>query len=574
MSVGPVGCIELIDLRSTPDTSSMTPRRGDVNIAALVAVIAFYLVIFLIGVFATWKSKTWKTTNSVNVMLANRDIGIVVGIFTMTATWVGGGYINGTAEVLFTPGKGLIWCQAPIAYSLSICIGGMLFTKKMRESNYVTMLDPFEQRYGRVMAALLYIPALLGDVFYSAAILSALGATLTVIVGLDDKWAIIISASVALLYTIAGGLYSVILTDVFQLIFIVGGLWFAIPFAWTNSAVSSILDTSRGVNNTWIGSWPEGKQIWPYLDTLIMMLFGGIPWQAYFQRVLSQKTPRRAQILSLVAGLGCIVMAVPAVLIGAIAKSTDWNATDYRYHGEVPIPVENYKLVLPLVLQYLTPLPVAIIGLGAVSAAVMSSVDSSMLSSSSMFARHVYLPVRNACSVRSDGEEYQTPEKEILCVLRCGIVVEGATATVLAIVVHSIYGLFELCSDFVFVILFPQLFCVFYVPMSNSYGSLFGFLSGAILRLSGGEPLLGLPTLIKYPIAFKTLVMLVSFGSIVYISYVAQVMFRAGWMSPRTDVFKCFYVGDDDTKNKTTETLEHGESNLANSEDGDRCSEI
>ena len=86
--------------------------------------------------------------------------------------------------------------------------------------------------------------------------------------------------------------------------------------------------------------------------------------------------------------------------------SSDWNATEYRYRGEVPIPPEDYKLVLPLVLQYLTPLPVAIIGLGAVSAAVMSSVDSSMLSSSSQFARHVYLPVRNACSTRKDGGKY------------------------------------------------------------------------------------------------------------------------------------------------------------------------
>ena len=50
-----------------------------------------------------------------------------------------------------------------------------MFAKKMREAGYVTMLDPFEQRYGRVMAALLYIPALLGEVFWSAAILSALG---------------------------------------------------------------------------------------------------------------------------------------------------------------------------------------------------------------------------------------------------------------------------------------------------------------------------------------------------------------------------------------------------------------
>ena len=50
------------------------------------------------------------------------------------------------------------------------------------------------------------------------------GATLTVIVGLDDKWSIIISASVAVLYTMAGGLYSVAFTDVFQLTCIFGGL--------------------------------------------------------------------------------------------------------------------------------------------------------------------------------------------------------------------------------------------------------------------------------------------------------------------------------------------------------------
>ena len=31
-------------------------------------------------------------------MLAGRDINYVVGVFTMTATWVGGGYINGQSD--------------------------------------------------------------------------------------------------------------------------------------------------------------------------------------------------------------------------------------------------------------------------------------------------------------------------------------------------------------------------------------------------------------------------------------------------------------------------------------------
>lgn len=38
-----------------------------------------------------------------------------------TATWVGGGYINGTAEVIYT--SGLVWCQAPFGYALSLVFG-------------------------------------------------------------------------------------------------------------------------------------------------------------------------------------------------------------------------------------------------------------------------------------------------------------------------------------------------------------------------------------------------------------------------------------------------------------------
>lgn len=45
----------------------------------------------------------------------------------------------------------------------------------MRTEGYVTMLDPFQLKYGQRMGGLLYIPALLGEVFWTAAILAALG---------------------------------------------------------------------------------------------------------------------------------------------------------------------------------------------------------------------------------------------------------------------------------------------------------------------------------------------------------------------------------------------------------------
>lgn len=51
-------------------------------------------------------------------------------------------------------------------------------------------------------------------------------------------------------------------------------------------------------------------------------MLGGIPWQVYFQRVLSASSATYAQVLSFLAAFGCIIMAVPSVLIGAIGAST------------------------------------------------------------------------------------------------------------------------------------------------------------------------------------------------------------------------------------------------------------
>ena len=76
----------------------------------------------------------------------------------------------------------------------------------------------------------------------------------------------------------------------------------------------------------------------------------------------------------------------------------DWNMTDYDINRNITTP-ESTKLILPLVLLHLCPKPVAFIGLGVVSAAVMSSADSSVLSASSMFARNVWkLVFRNEVS--------------------------------------------------------------------------------------------------------------------------------------------------------------------------------
>ena len=52
--------------------------------------------------------------------------------------------------------------------------------------------------------------------------------------------------------------------------------------------------------------------------------------------------------------------------------------------------IKDDRLVLPLVLRFLTPTWASFVGVGAISAAVMSSVDLSVLSASSMFSYNIY----------------------------------------------------------------------------------------------------------------------------------------------------------------------------------------
>ena len=171
---------------------------------------------------------------------------------------------------------------------------------------------------------------------------------------------------------------------------------------------------------------------------------------------------------------------------------------------------------------------------------------------------------------------FQASETEILWVLRVSILLVGGAATTLAIVVHSIYGLWYLCADLVYVILFPQLLCVVYIRSSNSYGSLCGFLAGMFFRLTGGEPLLDVPPLIEYPwydaasgyqrFPFKTLSMLICLVCIVVASHIAHALFYYDGLPLAADVMYGFNRDDDERKIVNKRRYSDGGPNLAFSE--------
>ncbi|XP_048776089.2 high-affinity choline transporter 1-like [Ostrea edulis] len=487
-----------------------------VNVLGLVVLLICYLIIIVVGILAArLKRKVNGTLRMEEAIVAGRDINVVVGIFTMTATTVGGGYINGTAESIAS--SGLVWTLAPFGIFMGLITGGIVFAGRMRKHQYLTMLDPIQERFGDTVVVLVYTATLCGDVFWTASILVALGTSLSVIVNIPLSIAIVSSSLATVFYTMFGQMISVAYTDIVQLIFIIIGLGLSLPFVLTNENVGSISDTAE----VWIGQF-DVNMTSPWIDLFIAMIFGTIPWQAYFQRVLSVRSARHAQMLSVAGAFSAVILAIPSILIGAVATTADWTNTTL---GSSPMALNQSSMTLPYVLHEFTPSWVAIIGLGAISAAVMSSMDSSILGSSSMFTNNIYKKIIRKKA--SDTEALWIQTISILCV--------GVMATLVSLFVPIVYGLFILAADVVFVIVLPQLFCAVFITRSNVYGAITGFLVGTVLRMGAGESLLDWQPFIKYPFysvdagqqfPFRTFAMIISLVTIVMVSLFSDLVMR------------------------------------------------
>ncbi len=452
---------------------------GGLNWSGYVAMALFYAFMFYLGLVAGKSSDNQLQ----ELLLAGRSLPLGMALLTMTATWVGGGFINGTAESVYS--SGLAWAQAPWGYALSLIVGGVIFARPMRRRNYTTMLDPLEDRFGKLMTVLLFIPALLGEVFWTAAILTALGTTFGLILEIDFSLSIVMSGLVAIMYTSIGGLRAVALTDVFQLGVLILGMALALPFVVPDMDFASLWSAYQAKFGNAAYPWPSkewGDSYYLWWDFALLLVFGGIPWHVYFQRVLASKNESTAQWLSIGAGGLCLLAALPALVMGMVCATTNWSSLGLT-------GPESSAIALPYVLKHLAPAWVATLGLGALAAAVMSSTDSSILSASSMAAWNVHRPLFS----RGDAPH------DLHVVVKRLIWIVGVSAMLLALRLQSVYALWFLCSDFVYCILFAQLLTALFDRQANTLGSLAGFVVAATLRLGGGEPALGLPRWLPYP---------------------------------------------------------------------------
>jgi high affinity choline transporter 7 len=437
----------------------------------------FLLILAAFLILGAFAARKVKPGSPADMIVAGRSLPQWMALLTMTATWVDGGYLLGTAEGAYKTGiaSGI---QGGVCFGVSLILGGVFFARRMRQLGFNTLIDPFESRFGKRWAAVLFIPAMLAEVFWSAELLVAIGSSFDVILGIHLTSAILLAALVVTVYTMLGGLWSVAYTDIFQLGIVVAGLLAALPF---------ILGAAGGLGHT-VAAYTAARppvlpRDLPWWDLTLMLILGGIPWNCYFQRVLSCRTPRDAQRMSVFSGLLTILFVIPPLLIGMSAAAGGRT-------------IANASETLPLMLKQSAPSWVAMLGLLAIVGAVTSSFSSSVLSAASMFSWN--------CCKRLLWPGLSGARMTAL--LRTAVAILGGGALVMALKVQSVQALWFFTSDLVYCLLFPQLVYALFDRQANRIGSMTAFFVSLAIRVGGGEPLLGLPGVFHYPawFPFKT----------------------------------------------------------------------
>jgi len=181
--------------------------------------VGLYLVMMLaIGIYA---SK--RTGSTANFIVAGRKMPIWILGATIVATWFGGGTMMGAAGAAYE--HGLLGVIAdPFGGALCLFIVGFFFARIFRRLRLLTFIEFFQNRYGTTAATIAAIGSISSNVGWTGGLLVAFGFVFETLTNVPLELGIMGGAIVVFIYTTAGGMWAVALTDFVQMIIIALGL--------------------------------------------------------------------------------------------------------------------------------------------------------------------------------------------------------------------------------------------------------------------------------------------------------------------------------------------------------------
>ena len=368
--------------------------------------IALYFVLMVgIGVYSAVRVK-----DSEDFAVAGNKIIWPVLFATLAASFLGGGSSMGRAGQTFN--DGYVFLFAASGFAIQTFLTGWLIAPKLkRYPGAQTLGDIMEAHYGgfaRLVSAIF-------SLVFCAAILGAqalaIGTLFQAILGMSITTGILLGMCIVMLYSVAGGMWAVIQTDVIQ--FILLGIFLPVTLV---IGLYQIGGPAEMVAALPIGHFSVmgSYEIATFMTIFVAFMLGEALVQPYAQRAFCAPDPKNAQKGYMLAGLFGVLFFTVTATLGLVAV--------------VMFPDISPDQALPTLVSNILPIGITGLVLAALLAVVMSTADSYLNSTAVVFVRDIY----------SKHINRDASSKQHLKVERWVSLVVGVVATLFALTATSI----------------------------------------------------------------------------------------------------------------------------------------
>jgi SSS family transporter len=430
----------------------------------LTLVIAYLLVTIAIGLVAAKRVKS-----SADFAIAGRHLPLAMIVTTTFATWFGSETVLGIPAKFVNSGlNGVV--EDPFGAGSCLILVGLFFAGKLYRMNLLTISDYYRERYGRTVEILCSVIIMVSYLGWVSAQVTALGLVFNLLSGgsISMPLGMTIGVVSVLAYTLFGGMWSVAITDFMQMIILVVGLSALAVFAG-NQAGGADKVIALAVSQDMFKFLPEPnlKEILFFFAAAITIMFGSIPQQDVFQRVMSANSLTAATKGPIIGGICYILFAfVPMFLVVSALIIMPEKAAQ--------LIQEDPQKVLPTLVMEQMPFVMQVLFFGALLSAIKSCASATLLAPSVTFTENIW---RQFFPHQGD--------KQALLAMRITVLVFSGLVLTYAILMQgsSIYDMVSGAYQVTLVGAFVPLVFGLYWSKATTQGAIFAIVLGLLAWL-------------------------------------------------------------------------------------------
>ena len=375
------------------------------------------IIIFSIGILIAGLSFSGSGKNMKSFFAAGGAVPWWISGLSLFMSFFSAGTFVVWGSIAYTHG----WVSVTIQWTMAIAgfIIGFFIAPRWHKARVLTAAEYITQRLGLNVQKVYSYLFLLISLLTTGAFLYPVAKIVEVSTGFPLHWCIIVLGLVIILYTTAGGLWAVIVTDVLQFIILTAAVLIVVPLAFqkADGITAFMQNTPEGFFDLFSGEYTFGFII---AFGLYNLFFISGNW-AYVQRYTSVPSKKDARKVGYLFGSLYLLSPIVWMLPPMIYRVLNPGLTGFGDEGA-------YLMICKEVL------PIGMLGLmlGAMIFATSSSVNTTLNIAAGVFTNDLYRSLKPNVS-----------NKHLMTVARSATIGFGLLTIIVALLVQNMGGIVE-----------------------------------------------------------------------------------------------------------------------------------